>query len=89
MTTMISLLRKPGCFDLPMLVFGLSILAAFLRGAIRYREPGTTMETLGADILGIAYLGILISVTTQLRWVAGVQAGYLEIARLRQQTRQD
>ena len=78
----VTLLRKPGCFGLPMLVFGLSILAAFLRGAIRYREPGTTMETLGADILGIAYLGILISVTTQLRWVAGVQAGYLVLASL-------
>jgi phosphatidate cytidylyltransferase len=72
----------PSGSDLPMLVFGLSILAAFLRGAIRYREPGETMETLGADILGIAYLGILISVTTQLRWVAGVQAGYLVLASL-------
>ena len=78
----VTLLRNLDCFDLPMLVFGLSILAAFLRGAIRYREPGTTMETLGADILGIAYLGILISVTTQLRWVAGVQAGYLVLASL-------
>lgn len=78
----VTLLRKLGCFDLPMLVFGLSILAAFLRGAIRYREPGTTMETLGADVLGITYLGILISITTQLRWVAGVQAGYLVLASL-------
>ncbi|NQV23103.1 MAG: phosphatidate cytidylyltransferase [Rhodopirellula sp.] len=68
--------------DFALVVFGLSILAAFLRGAIRYREPGTTMETLGADILGIAYLGVLISVTVQLRWVAGVQAGYLVLASL-------
>ena len=68
--------------DLAFVVFGLSILAAFLRGAIRYREPGTTMETLGADILGIAYLGVLLSVTAQLRWVAGVQAGYLVLASL-------
>lgn len=73
---------RPGGSDLPMLVFSLSLLAAFLRGAIRYREPGTTMESLGADILGIAYLGVLISVTTQLRWVAGVQAGYLVLASL-------
>jgi len=68
--------------DLSIDVFGLAILAAFLRGAIRYREPGTTMETLGADILGIAYLGGLLSVTAQLRWVAGVQAGYLVLASL-------
>ncbi len=68
--------------ELAMVVFGLSILAAFLRGAILYREPGTTMESLGADILGIAYLGVLLSVTAQLRWVAGVQAGYLVLASL-------
>ena len=67
---------------LPLIAFALSILAAFLRGAVRYREPGTTMETLGADILGIAYLGVLLSVTAQLRWVAGVQAGYLVLASL-------
>lgn len=78
----VTLLRMLDCFDLPMLVFSLSILAAFLRGAIRYREPGSTMESLGADILGIAYLGVLIGVTTQLRWVAGVQAGYLVLASL-------
>jgi phosphatidate cytidylyltransferase len=78
----VTLLRILGCFDLPMLVFSLSVLAAFLRGAIRYREPGTTMESLGADILGIAYLGVLLSVTAQLRWVAGVQAGYLLLASL-------
>lgn len=68
--------------NLPMLAFALSVLGAFLRGAVRYREPGTTMETLGADLLGIAYLGVLLSVTAQLRWVAGVQAGYLVLASL-------
>lgn len=68
--------------DLPFVVFSLAVLAAFLRGAIRYREPGSTMETLGADILGVAYIGVLLSVTAQLRWVAGVQAGYLVLASL-------
>lgn len=68
--------------DLTIVAFALSVLAAFLRGAIRYREPGSTMETLGADVLGIAYLGVLLSVTAQLRWVAGVQAGYLVLASL-------
>ncbi|MFT5325925.1 MAG: phosphatidate cytidylyltransferase [Planctomycetaceae bacterium] len=77
-----SLLGRFAASDPSFVVFGLSILAAFLRGAIRYREPGTTMETLGADILGIAYLGVLLSVTAQLRWVAGVQAGYLVLASL-------
>ena len=68
--------------DLAIVAFALCVLAAFLRGAIRYKEPGSTMETLGADVLGIAYLGVLLSVTAQLRWVAGVQAGYLVLASL-------
>lgn len=76
------LLGRLAASDSSFAVFGLSILAAFLRGAIRYRKPGTTMETLAADILGIAYLGVLLSVTAQLRWVAGVQAGYLVLASL-------
>lgn len=68
--------------QLTVVAFGICVLAAFLRGAIRYREPGTTMESLGADILGISYLGVLLAVTAELRWVAGVQAGYLVLASL-------
>lgn len=71
-----------GNMTLAMLVFSLCVLAIFLRGAIRYREPGKTMETVGAEILGVAYIGVLLTVTTQLRWVAGHQAGYLVLASL-------
>lgn len=62
--------------------FSLSVLLVFLRGAIRYQEPGRSMETIGADLLGISYLGVLLTVTSQLRWVAGTQAGYLVLASL-------
>jgi len=67
---------------LAMLAFALSVLAIFLRGAIRYREPGKTMETAGAEILGVAYIGCLLTVTAQLRWISGHQAGYLVLASL-------
>ena len=65
-----------------MTALSLSLLLIFLRSAIRYREPGRSMETVGADLLGVSYLGALIAVTVQLRWVAGAQAGYLVLASL-------
>jgi phosphatidate cytidylyltransferase len=65
-----------------MLAFALSVLAIFLRGAVRYREPGKTMETAGAEVLGVAYVGCLLTVTSQLRWISGDQAGYLVLASL-------
>lgn len=68
--------------SMSMLVFALSVLAIFLRGAIRYRAPGKTMETAGAEVLGVAYIGCLLTVTAQLRWISGHQAGYLVLASL-------
>jgi phosphatidate cytidylyltransferase len=49
---------------------------------VRYREPGQSMETLGAELIAVAYVGLLISVTAQLRWVAGADAGYLVLGSL-------
>ena len=68
--------------DAAMAALMLSLLAIFLRSAIRYTEPGRSMETVGADLLGVAYLGGLIAITVQLRWTAGAQAGYLLLASL-------
>lgn len=67
---------------LAMLAFSLSVLVLFLRGAIRYRQPGSSMETLGAELLSVTYVGVLLIVTAQLRWVAGAQAGYLALGSL-------
>jgi phosphatidate cytidylyltransferase len=72
----------PGSLGTSMMAFSLSILVVFLAGAARYEKPGKTMETAGAEILGIAYIGVLLAVTAQLRWVAGAQAGYLVLASL-------
>lgn len=60
----------------------LSLLLIFLRSAIRYSEPGRSLETVGADLLGVMYLGGLLAVSAQLRWVAGSQAGYLVLGSL-------
>lgn len=60
-----------------MLVYAVVVLLAFLKSAIQYEEPGRTMERLGAELLTVSYIGVLLAVTAQLRWVAGAQAGYL------------
>jgi phosphatidate cytidylyltransferase len=71
----------PG-LSLPMLVYAVSVLALMLREASRYREPGHSMESLGANLLGVSYIGVLLVLTAQLRWVAGAQAGYFTLASL-------
>ena len=63
-------------------VFSLLVLILFLKAAIRYQQPGRTMETLGIEVLGISYLGVLLAVTAQLRWVAGADAGYYALGSL-------
>jgi phosphatidate cytidylyltransferase len=62
--------------------FSFVVLILFLRAAIRYREPGKSMETLGVEVLGLSYLGLLLAVTVQLRWVASAQAGYFVLGSL-------
>lgn len=65
-----------------MLAYSLTILAMFLLATYRYREPGASMETLGAELLIVSYIGVLLGVAAQLRWVAGADAGYLVIGSL-------
>jgi phosphatidate cytidylyltransferase len=40
------------------------------------------METLGAELMIVSYIGVLLGVAAQLRWVAGDEAGYLVIGSL-------
>jgi phosphatidate cytidylyltransferase len=65
-----------------LLCYSLTILLLFLTAAYRYREPGRSMETLGAELLIVSYIGVLLGVAAQLRWVAGDAAGYLVIGSL-------
>jgi phosphatidate cytidylyltransferase len=64
------------------LTYSVTVLALFLLAAYRYREPGRSMETLGAELMIVSYIGVLLGVATQLRWVAGASAGYLVIGSL-------
>lgn len=64
------------------LTYSCTVLALFLLATYRYREPGQSMETLGAELLIVSYIGVLLGVAVQLRWVAGSDAGYLVIGSL-------
>lgn len=65
-----------------MLAYAMTILVMFLLATYRYREPGASMETLGAELLIVSYIGVLLGVVSQLRWVAGSDAGYLVLGSL-------
>jgi phosphatidate cytidylyltransferase len=71
-----------GDVGLPALAFGAAVLCLFASNAARYRGPGARMETLGAELLIVSYIGLLLCLTAQLRWVAGSQAGYLVLGSL-------
>ena len=64
------------------LVYSAAILMLFLKGAITFREPGRSMQTLGSELLVVSYVGMLTAMTAQLRWVAGAPAGYLALGSL-------
>jgi phosphatidate cytidylyltransferase len=51
------------------LVLGLAVLWLFASNAFRYDAPGRRMETLGAELLIVAYTGLLLCLTVRLRWV--------------------
>ncbi len=65
-----------------MLAFSLVVMGLFMVSALRFREPGKTMESLSAEILIVVYVGVFLSMTAQLRWVAGPDAGYLVLGSL-------
>lgn len=65
-----------------MLVYSLSVMLVFFFGAVRYRGPGRSMETIGAELLILSYVGVFLSLTAQLRWVGGDGLGYLPLGSL-------
>ncbi len=62
--------------------YAMAVLLIFLKAAIRFQEPGQSMETMGAEILSVSYLGFLLAMTAELRWVAGSETGYLALGSL-------
>lgn len=74
--------RHPAALGPAMLAFALVFLALLWSEAVRFRRPGNSMESLGAQILIVSYVGILLTLTVQLRWVAGTAYGLLPLGSL-------
>jgi len=64
------------------LAFALCFLFLFLRSVIRYNDNRANIQTLAAEVLIVGYVGLLLCVTAQLRWLAGADAGYLLLGSL-------
>ncbi|QDV52669.1 phosphatidate cytidylyltransferase [Gimesia fumaroli] len=62
--------------------YAVSVLIIFLKGAIQFQEPGQSMETIGAEILSVSYMGFLLAMLAELRWVLGPETGYLALGSL-------
>lgn len=59
-----------------------ALLLLFLATAFRFEKPGSSMSTLGGELLTVCYVGLLLAVTAQLRWTAGSDAGYFVLGSL-------
>ncbi len=65
-----------------MVMLGLAQMVLFIRAMARFREPGTTLENLGAEFLGLGYVAVFASCTAQLRWVGEGLLAYVPLASL-------
>ena len=58
----------------------LSFCVLLAMEAVRFEKPGTSMESLGCNLLTIFYAGGLLAVTAQMRWFPNPEIGYFVIA---------
>ncbi|MFG0332842.1 MAG: phosphatidate cytidylyltransferase [Maioricimonas sp. JB049] len=64
------------------MTYAMCVLLLLFAAAMRYREPGRNVDTLGAEIFTVSYAGFLLALTAQLRWVVGTDAGYIVLGSL-------
>lgn len=64
------------------LAFALCVLLLMAVRAFRFREAGIHVPSLGAEVLTVAYVGLLLCLTIQMRWMGPDQNGYLLLGSL-------
>lgn len=60
----------------------LAFLVLLVHEAVAFTEPGRSMESLGSNLLTLAYGAGLLAVTAQLRWFPSADLGYFAIGSL-------
>lgn len=66
----------------PLWTFVAVLMATFLAQSVRFREPGSTMTTVAATTLALAYVGLLGGFVVQMRWLDGPYHGLVPLALL-------
>ena len=66
----------------PLLAFALVLLAAFVGEMSRYRKPGGAIVHIALSLFGVAYVGVLLSFTLQLRVLGGPVTGMMHLLAL-------
>ena len=56
-----------------------SFVILLLVEAVRYRKPGSSMESLGAGLLAVVYAAGLLAVLIQFRWYPSPEIGYFAV----------
>lgn len=63
-----------------MLAYSIVVLLIFLKGCIEFQKPGKNIERMACEMFCVTYIGVLLAVTAQLRWMGHGEAGYLALA---------
>ena len=66
----------------PAIAFTFSMMAALVGEMRRYERPGGVIVNVGLATFGVAYIGLLLSFTVQLRVLGGPQDGIVALAAL-------
>lgn len=60
-----------------LVTFSVGVMAIFFASTHRYRAPGQNLTVVAAELLCLVYVGLLLSILAQFRWVISPNAGYL------------
>lgn len=66
----------------PFLTFSAIVMMTFVVQSAQFEKPGTTMATIAATVLAVAYVGLLGSFLIQTRWLDGPYHGLVPLAYL-------
>jgi phosphatidate cytidylyltransferase len=66
----------------PLIALALVLLTTFVAEMGRYRRPGGTVVNVALAVFGVAYVGVLLSFTLQLRMLGGPVTGMLNLIAL-------
>ena len=64
------------------LAFALCVLLLMAKQAVMFREPGGHLQALAAELFAVAYVGLLLCLTVQMRWLGSEQNGYQALGSL-------